>query len=356
MSVTSGVVSRIEVTSYVHGAAELLGIQIDAAVSDGSVPDTDSAELCVFLRASGAQVVHARPKAWPPGCLCTVAQPKPSYYPSLYPFLLIVKLQINSGNSGGPAFNCEGECCGVAFQSLKHEDAENVGYIIPTPVVQHFINDYERNGCYTGFPTVGIEWQKLESLDLRLALKMRTEQKGVMVRRIEPTTACSKVSFRSTGVPLLRLVSVCLVGSYPVYHCITFWLKSFEHRVLWPCSHDLNFAKHCGDALALVYLLRTQVLQQYDVLLSFDGVNIANDGTVPFRTGERIAFSYLVSQKYTNDIATLGILHQGKQKTVTVKLQVGRRLASGDTICTNLRSIIIGGPFYVSSPQLRGLT
>ena len=32
MSVSSGVVSRIEVTSYVHGASELLGIQIDAAV------------------------------------------------------------------------------------------------------------------------------------------------------------------------------------------------------------------------------------------------------------------------------------------------------------------------------------
>lgn len=57
MSVTSGVVSRIEVTSYVHGAAELLGIQIDAA--------------------------------------------------------------INSGNSGGPAFNNQGECVGIAFQSLK---------------------------------------------------------------------------------------------------------------------------------------------------------------------------------------------------------------------------------------------
>ena len=54
MSVTSGVVSRIEVTSYVHGAAELLGIQIDAA--------------------------------------------------------------INSGNSGGPAFNNRGECVGIAFQ------------------------------------------------------------------------------------------------------------------------------------------------------------------------------------------------------------------------------------------------
>lgn len=28
MSVTSGVVSRIEVTGYAHGAAELLGIQV----------------------------------------------------------------------------------------------------------------------------------------------------------------------------------------------------------------------------------------------------------------------------------------------------------------------------------------
>ena len=36
MSVTSGVVSRIEVTSYVHGAMELLGIQIDAAINSGN--------------------------------------------------------------------------------------------------------------------------------------------------------------------------------------------------------------------------------------------------------------------------------------------------------------------------------
>jgi S1-C subfamily serine protease len=54
VSVTSGVVSRIEVTAYAHGASELLGVQIDAA--------------------------------------------------------------INSGNSGGPALNSEGQCVGVAFQ------------------------------------------------------------------------------------------------------------------------------------------------------------------------------------------------------------------------------------------------
>jgi S1-C subfamily serine protease len=57
---------------------------------------------------------------------------------------------INSGNSGGPAFNDKGNCVGIAFQSLKHEDAENIGYVIPTPVIMHFIQDYEKNGAYTG--------------------------------------------------------------------------------------------------------------------------------------------------------------------------------------------------------------
>ena len=40
---------------------------------------------------------------------------------------------------------------GIAFQALKQEDAENIGYIIPTPVISHFLSDYERNGNYTGY-------------------------------------------------------------------------------------------------------------------------------------------------------------------------------------------------------------
>ncbi|MEW5313804.1 MAG: hypothetical protein WDW38_005341 [Sanguina aurantia] len=122
MSVTSGVVSRIEVTSYVHGASELLGIQIDAA--------------------------------------------------------------INSGNSGGPALNDDGECVGIAFQSLKHEDAENIGYIIPNPVIDHFIADYERNGKYTGFPCLGVEWQKMENPDLRSVMKMQVRRRGVVADHV----------------------------------------------------------------------------------------------------------------------------------------------------------------------------
>ena len=64
--------------------------------------------------------------------------------------ILQIDAAINSGNSGGPAFNEKGNCVGIAFQSLKHEDAENIGYVIPTPVIKHFIQDYEKNGAYTG--------------------------------------------------------------------------------------------------------------------------------------------------------------------------------------------------------------
>lgn len=40
-------------------------------------------------------------------------------------------------------------------------------YIIPTPVIEHFIKDFERNGRYTGFPTLGVSWQKMENPTLR---------------------------------------------------------------------------------------------------------------------------------------------------------------------------------------------
>jgi hypothetical protein len=39
ISVTSGVVSRIEVTSYVHGATELLGVQVRVAALQHGLPD-----------------------------------------------------------------------------------------------------------------------------------------------------------------------------------------------------------------------------------------------------------------------------------------------------------------------------
>ncbi|CAN6831863.1 unnamed protein product [Brassica oleracea] len=227
ISVTSGVVSRMEILSYVHGSTELLGLQIDAA--------------------------------------------------------------INSGNSGGPAFNDKGKCVGIAFQSLKHEDAENIGYVIPTPVIGHFIQDYEKHNKYTGFPVIGIEWQKMENPDLRKKMGMESHQKGVRIRRIEPTAP------------------------------------------------------------------ESQVLKPSDIILSFDGVNIANDGTVPFRHGERIGFSYLISQKYTGDSALVKILRNREILEFNVKLAIHKKLIPAHISGKPPSYFIVAGFVFttVSVPYLR---
>ena len=122
-----------------------------------------------------------------------------------------------------PVFNELGEVVGIAFQSYAGSDAENIGYVIPTPggwgggagapaqerpraspaaraglpaaafpaaasappcpgpqacsprslprpaVISHFLDDYQRNGTFTGFPALGVMWQRMESATLRCA-------------------------------------------------------------------------------------------------------------------------------------------------------------------------------------------
>jgi len=120
ISVTGGVVSRVELTQYSHADTELLAIQIDAA--------------------------------------------------------------INPGNSGGPALNSAGEVIGIAFETLV--DAENIGYIIPVPVIHHFLEDIERHRAYTGFPDFLPTYQPLENDSLRHYLGVSSDQTGILVGRV----------------------------------------------------------------------------------------------------------------------------------------------------------------------------
>lgn len=131
-------------------------------------------------------------------------------------------LSFPPGNSGGPAFNRSGECVGIAFQSLKSDDVENIGYVIPTPVIYHFLTDFERNGQYTGFPALGIQWQRMESPALRQSLGLKKGQKGVLIRRLEPTSfaysVLKEVSYK-IGNQLLR-------SSYAELSVSVLWLFS----------------------------------------------------------------------------------------------------------------------------------
>lgn len=119
ISVTAGVVSRIEMTVYEQAKAELLSIQIDAA--------------------------------------------------------------INGGNSGGPVFGEDGDVVGLAFQSYASEDVENMGFVIPTSVVRHFLESVRRTGGYPGVCSLGITLQNLENAALRRHLRLPEGASGVRV-------------------------------------------------------------------------------------------------------------------------------------------------------------------------------
>ena len=122
LSLTEGIVSRVEHNSYAHSGAYLLACQIDAS--------------------------------------------------------------INSGNSGGPVIK-DGKIVGVAFQSLQSVRYNNIGYMVPAPVVKHFMKDIV-DDRHNGTPGLGVSMQQMENPDLRKSFRMEKEQTGVLVSRVYP--------------------------------------------------------------------------------------------------------------------------------------------------------------------------
>ncbi len=121
LSITRGVVSRIDFRLYVHPANQLhLAIQIDAA--------------------------------------------------------------INAGNSGGPVLQ-DGRVVGVAFQGIRGDVAQNVGYMIPMPVVRRFLEDVE-DGAYDGYVDLAVSYFDLVNPAHRKALGLDGGDQGVVVTSV----------------------------------------------------------------------------------------------------------------------------------------------------------------------------
>ncbi|MEM4658228.1 MAG: serine protease [Candidatus Methanosuratincola sp.] len=130
LSVTKGVISRIEHVTYAHSSAKFLAGQIDAA--------------------------------------------------------------INPGNSGGPVVVGR-KIVGVVMQSMVN--AENIGYMVPSPIIAHFLSDIE-DGSYDGFPSIGVKLQAMENDDLRRRFSMPEDKTGVLVvGTVNGSPSASKLRF-----------------------------------------------------------------------------------------------------------------------------------------------------------------
>jgi S1-C subfamily serine protease len=112
-----------------------------------------------------------------------------------------VDAAINPGNSGGPVLQ-GGKVVGVAFQGFSGRVAQNVGYMIPGPVIQRFLKDTE-DGKYDHYVDLAISDFPIESSAQRKALGLNGDGVGVMVVDVE--SAGSAGNLLKRGDVLLSL-------------------------------------------------------------------------------------------------------------------------------------------------------
>lgn len=66
-------------------------------------------------------------------------------------------------------------------------------YIIPVPVIKHFIAGVEECGKYVGFCSLGLSCQAMENKQLREHFGMDPGMTGVLVSKINPISEAHKI-------------------------------------------------------------------------------------------------------------------------------------------------------------------
>lgn len=94
---------------------------------------------------------------------------------------------INPGNSGGPVVQ-DGKVVGVAFQGYSGNVAQNVGYMIPVPVLRRFLKDVE-DGRYDRYVDLCIRQFPLLNEAHRRALGLGPGDHGVVVGSVLKSSA-----------------------------------------------------------------------------------------------------------------------------------------------------------------------
>ena len=88
---------------------------------------------------------------------------------------------INSGNSGGAVLNKDNKIVGIAMMKLR--SADNISYIVPSIVINTFLNDI-KDGKVDGFPQTRTRVQNIENQVMKDYLDLKDDF-GVLVSRVD---------------------------------------------------------------------------------------------------------------------------------------------------------------------------
>jgi len=102
-----------------------------------------------------------------------------------------ISAQINPGNSGGPVMQ-NAKVVGVAFQGYSGDVAQGVAYMVPTPVINRFLKDVS-DGHYDGYVDLGITFAKLQNPAQRRYLGLKDDGRGVLVETVVAAGSCAKL-------------------------------------------------------------------------------------------------------------------------------------------------------------------
>src|SRR5436190_3877379 len=102
-----------------------------------------------------------------------------------------ISAQINPGNSGGPVMQ-NTKVVGVAFQGYSGDVAQGVAYMVPTPVISRFLKDVS-DGRYDGYVDLGITYGKLQNPAQRKFLGLKDDGRGVLVETVVAAGPCAKI-------------------------------------------------------------------------------------------------------------------------------------------------------------------
>src|SRR5437868_3181686 len=93
-----------------------------------------------------------------------------------------ISAQINPGNSGGPVMQ-NAKVVGVALHGYSGDVAQGVAYMIPTPVINRFLKDIS-DTHYDKYPDLGITYSKLQNPAQRRFLGLKDDDRGVLVSTV----------------------------------------------------------------------------------------------------------------------------------------------------------------------------
>jgi S1-C subfamily serine protease len=102
-----------------------------------------------------------------------------------------ISAQINPGNSGGPVIQ-NGKVVGVAFQGYSGDIAQGVAYMIPTPVIHRFLTDI-KDGHYDKYVDLGLTYGKLQNPAQRRYFGLSNDGRGVFVETLIQAGSAARV-------------------------------------------------------------------------------------------------------------------------------------------------------------------